>query len=335
MGWQMTPELLKTAEAALEKLAQDGVIPPGAANVPNASASGRPATPINTKGVLEEAKRLKNSPLEQMAFKAQQYWKRPGRLGSALWRPFNALFSTAGGNALLTAALGYSQMADQLAPKVMSKFKFASVNSNNGSKTMKTLKDVLVEKIAAARRPASTQPSNLPFTVGQADVDFVNKIAAALPNAMEKTAGINWISEAAQGAMPALQLGALGAMTGMAASGIYDRVSDYMKRNAAYDQMFNEFPMLNEVPREQVDKFWGVLNDFAPKLATNPIVAGQFVENMLNYGVKGIDHNVAQQLLQSEATARNAGGRDIFELLNTIGKSSFDAGAKSMSGDPT
>ena len=246
-----------------------------------------------------------------------------GILGDIMSLPGKALHAlgTPKGIIGLDLFLNSGKILDQIAPKAMAQVpKFAS----DGRNTMRTLKDVLIEKIAAAKAPMEKRAS-LPFSIGDADVEFFTKIAAA---PREKQAG--WLTEAAQSAMPTIQTAGLGLMGASVASGLYDRASDYLKRNAAYDQMFQEFPALNEVPREQVDKFWNVLNDFAPKLTTNPLVAGQFVENMLNYGIKGVDHNVAGQLLQTEAHAQNAGGRNLNDLISMLGKSSFDAGVRDM-----
>jgi hypothetical protein len=223
--------------------------------------------------------------------------------------------------------------------------------SKRGNHKMPTLKDVLIAKIAAAKR----RPNE--------DAEFIEKIGsiavAALRNKMnprmQKTAALpsdpnsvlnalRYSTEMAGGGlsaigqripkfieglgstmMPALQLGSLGAVGAMGAGAIYDKVKNWAKVQDAYDQMFQEFPNLNEVPREQVDKYWGVLSDFAPILTTNPLVAGQFINNMLNYGVKGVDHVVAGQLLEIQNRGRQTSGiGDAMAALNNIAKPAFE-----------
>lgn len=90
-------------------------------------------------------------------------------------------------------------------------------------------------------------------------------------------------------------LGLIGIGTTAASTG-YNFLKDKIKSHNSYKQMFNEFPELQDAPRQQVDKYWQILDDFAPKLTTNPLVAGQFVSNMMQYGMRGVDHNTIGQL---------------------------------------
>ena len=103
-------------------------------------------------------------------------------------------------------------------------------------------------------------------------------------------------SEAIRSALDALGIMGIAGTGVAAASSLYTTLKDKIKSHNAYKQMFDEFPELQEAPRTQVDKYWNVLNDFAPKLTTNPLVAGQFVSNMMQYGMRGIDHNTVGQL---------------------------------------
>lgn len=201
-------------------------------------------------------------------------------------------------------------------------------NQKLGSEYMsKSLKDVLVEKI----RKASTEK-----TAGiDPDVAFVNEVTAPFTKGRSniKVASMAELfsSDAAKASVNALNLLGLGYLGGTAAGNIYDKVRDTVKKQQAYSQMFEEFPNLNEIPREQVDKYWNVLNDFAPKLTTNPLVAGQFIENMATYGFRGIDHNVVGQLAQiSNALNQSSGSSDALKALTSLGTKAFEVDTRGM-----
>lgn len=104
----------------------------------------------------------------------------------------------------------------------------------------------------------------------------------------------------AMGALALTGLAGLGVTTAGLAGSMFNKVSDSIKRRMAYSQMFEQFPELKEVPKDKVDGYWGVLEQFSPKLTTNPLVAGQFVSNMVNYGMEGIDHNTVGLLAKTE-----------------------------------
>lgn len=99
-----------------------------------------------------------------------------------------------------------------------------------------------------------------------------------------------------RGALDAVGLLGLVGMGATALSSGYNAIKDKVKSHNSYKQMFEEFPELQDAPRRQVDKYWGILEDYAPKLTTNPLVAGQFVSNMMQYGLRGVDHNTVGQL---------------------------------------
>lgn len=272
-----------------------------------------------------------------------------GDLGSIPGKALGLLdksFTSLRGNALLGGLGGFMAASEALAPKAALKGpgirvpnSFKTANYISTEKTaMKSLKDVLVDKIREAKGLNKTaavktaSQSNGRMAVDDEDVKFFSKLAEQYTST-EKTAGAaDWMESVAKNAIPGLQVAGLGLLSGALASGIYDKASDAYKRSAAYEQMFEEFPQLKEVPRETVDKYWNVLNDYAPKLTINPLVAGQFVENMLNYGVRGIDHNVASQLLEAENRARSSSGAgDISKMISAFGLEGFKAGANSLS----
>lgn len=128
-------------------------------------------------------------------------------------------------------------------------------------------------------------------------------------------------------AKAAIPLAGLAALTGVGVAGlnsVVDRGSDAVKKHNSYKQMFDEFPELNEMPRTQVDKYWTVLENFAPKLTTNPLVAGQFISNMASYGMHGIDHNVVGQLakIENDLTSERSGVEQA--LLKNISNKAFE-----------
>lgn len=110
----------------------------------------------------------------------------------------------------------------------------------------------------------------------------------------------------------------LGGMAASAASQIYNAVEDKVKSHNAYHDMFEEFPELKDADRKQVDKYWTVLRDYSPELTRNPLVAGQFVSNMMQYGMRGIDHNTIGQLA-SIHNDLNKDRSDAIKNLNAFG----------------
>ena len=172
--------------------------------------------------------------------------------------------------------------------------------------------------------------------VSSADLKFIDDLISGMSSfETEKTAASaaqaggllkgmlnNSITQSAMPIMSALALGTIGLSAG---SAVYDKIRDAVKQHMSYKAMFDEFPELNEMPRTQVDKYWGVLNDFAPKLTTNPLVAGQFISNMASYGMRGIDHNIVGQLAKIQGDLRNSTGLNTsLGVLSNIAKSGYD-----------
>ncbi|MBP5594682.1 MAG: hypothetical protein J6Y02_04810 [Pseudobutyrivibrio sp.] len=172
--------------------------------------------------------------------------------------------------------------------------------------------------------------------VSSADLKFIDDLISGMSSfETEKTAAStaqaggllkgmlnNSITQNAMPIMSALALGTIGLSAG---SAVYDKIRDAVKQHMSYKAMFDEFPELNEMPRTQVDKYWGVLNDFAPKLTTNPLVAGQFISNMASYGMRGIDHNIVGQLAKIQGDLRNSTGLNTsLGVLSNIAKSGYD-----------
>lgn len=175
--------------------------------------------------------------------------------------------------------------------------------------------------------------------ISSADLKFVDDMIKNAPR-MTKTAAPNTGgllrgmlgSPLMREAMPWVNALALGTIGVSAGSALYDKAKDAVKKHLSYNAMFEEFPELNEMPRTQVDKYWNVLNDFAPKLTTNPLVAGQFISNMASYGMRGVDHNVVGQLAKIQGDLRNSSGiGTAVGMLNDLGVEGFKQGYQAMS----
>ncbi len=222
---------------------------------------------------------------------------------------------------------------------------FNTLNNKIGSTKMpKTLLDVIRERRAkvagCAKGPAKpaapqskqnvkSESSTKTMKVGSADVTLANQLVDNLNNV--KTAGVGGRlagllgSEGMPSVISALNMLGLGTIGAMGASTLYGTAKDAVKKELAYHQMFEEFPELAEMPRTQVDKYWSVLDDFAPKLTTNPLVAGQFISNMASYGMRGIDHNVVGQLAQiSGHINQGSGGLETMKALAGLGTKAYD-----------
>ena len=146
-----------------------------------------------------------------------------------------------------------------------------------------SVKDMLVKAIRT--KIASKQPKPLtPF----ANIKLAGALGDALESALEKAPNI----------------AALTALGGAAAGSVYELGSlanAKYKQYKAYHQMFEEFPEFKDMKREQVDKYWQVLKDYAPSFTENPLVAGQFISNMMQYNMRGVDHAVAGSLAKSQS----------------------------------
>lgn len=159
-----------------------------------------------------------------------------------------------------------------------------------------------------------------------ATASFLTPIGAAaaerfvLPHLAKPKSGLaqHLNKDMAMGALALTGLAGLGVTTAGLAGSMFNKVSDSIKRRMAYSQMFEQFPELKEVPKDKVDGYWGILEQFSPKLTTNPLVAGQFVSNMVNYGMEGVDHNTVGLLAKTEGDIlRN--NLNSMELSNSLG----------------
>jgi len=220
-----------------------------------------------------------------------------------------------------------------MAPKTLKDVLFAKIAGAKPA-PVRTLKDVLVEKIANAKKKVQKTAAT------QNDVNVLDQLirgvkTAALSDYLPSPETVQRLAGQTYGTlMPTLAIGSAATLAGSAVGSVYDKLSDAVKKHNAYEQMFEEFPALKEVPRTTVDKYWGVLEDYAPKLTINPLVAGQFVENMVNYGIKGIDHALAGQLIQIQKGSREAYGDDqaLRTMLGMAGRN-FEMGGPRDNGE--
>lgn len=69
-------------------------------------------------------------------------------------------------------------------------------------------------------------------------------------------------------------------------------------------------PALEGVDEKKVDDYFGVVKTYSPTSAKNPIVAGDLVNKMVQFG--GVDHNLVKSLVDIERGSMSTGfGTDI------------------------
>lgn len=104
---------------------------------------------------------------------------------------------------------------------------------------------------------------------------------------------------------PAIGLGAMGVS---AAAGVGEKVVGAIKLNKdqknAYTNMFKKVPQLREYSKQDVDDYYGVVKQYAPEMAANPLVAGNLVNKMIQFG--GVDSALIGEL--TKATKNLASG---------------------------
>lgn len=121
----------------------------------------------------------------------------------------------------------------------------------------------------------------------------------------EKTAGL--IAEgvkAIKNAPLLLPMAALGAYA--AGRHMYDAYTDAEKAENAYKGMFEKFPELQQVDQSKIDDYWNIMREYSPAMTHNPIVAGQFIKNMVDFGMEGIDHPTLKSLIDIQDSRNRA-----------------------------
>lgn len=79
-----------------------------------------------------------------------------------------------------------------------------------------------------------------------------------------------------------------------------------------YPKMMDRFPDLKEYPEQDVKERFEVLDKYAPSLTENPLVAGTFIKNQLQY--EGIDASALKDITQTQDTIRRDSLRAALEL---------------------
>lgn len=98
----------------------------------------------------------------------------------------------------------------------------------------------------------------------------------------------------------------LGLGAGVMAKQLYAPIADKYKSEAAYPEMFERFPELKDVPNSKVDDYWNIMREYSPSMTHNPIVAGQFIKNMVDFGMNGIDHPTLKSLIDLQGASEKS-----------------------------
>jgi len=114
---------------------------------------------------------------------------------------------------------------------------------------------------------------------------------------------------------PAMQAVLYGLGAGALASTMYDKYQDYKSTQNTYTEMFERFPELAEIDTQRIDDYWGLMSQYAPSMTHNPLVAGQFIKNMNDYDLKGVDFPTLKNILDIENVARKP-GMDILTMIS-------------------
>ena len=68
----------------------------------------------------------------------------------------------------------------------------------------------------------------------------------------------------------------------------------------AMHRMLDESEKLRNAPRQQVEKMWSVISDFAPSLAKNPVASAAIMENFIDFGT--LDPVTLEKIIGMEKT---------------------------------
>jgi len=113
---------------------------------------------------------------------------------------------------------------------------------------------------------------------------------------------------------PGLQSVLYGLGAGAIGSVMYDQYQDYKRTQETYKEMFERFPELKEIDPNKVDDYWGIMNQYSPAMTRNPLVAGQFIKNMAEYNMQGVDFPTLKSILDIEGAA-NKSKTDVMNML--------------------
>lgn len=114
---------------------------------------------------------------------------------------------------------------------------------------------------------------------------------------------------------PGLQTILYGLGAGVIGNHLYGQYQKGQDTQRAYTEMFERFPELNEIDTQRIDDYWGLMSQYAPAMTRNPLVAGQFIKNMNDYNLKGVDFPTLKSILDIE-TAASKHEMDLMSLVS-------------------
>jgi len=150
--------------------------------------------------------------------------------------------------------------------------------------------------------------------------------------AMQKTAGLfslaqpplaQTITEGLKHVKPWLQAGVWGAGAGILGSHLLGGIHDKYKKHHAYKDMFVKFPELQEADPVKVDDYWNLMSDFAPEMTKNPLVAGQFIKQMIDFGMRGVDAPTLKNIIDIQGAVDKKKGEGLKNVGAAIGAGSL------------
>ena len=125
----------------------------------------------------------------------------------------------------------------------------------------------------------------------------LEKIAAAPPKALFKMHPyLRHVADAATSAWPIMAVMGAGAM---GKSVLVDPVIQSARINKSFREMDKKVPALEGKDKDVVKDYFNVVRTFSPRAASNPIVAGNLVNKMIEFG--GVDHKLVQDLTSIES----------------------------------
>jgi len=126
---------------------------------------------------------------------------------------------------------------------------------------------------------------------------------AVLPEAASELARGKGFTAAGQVIKNIAQTVGISAFAGLAGYQLYDLIKQKRNEAKGFNEMMKKTPILSEYPEEQVRDFYGVVQTFSPKSASNPLVSGALVNKMIQFG--GVDHKIIQDLAQIEGPKKD------------------------------
>ena len=119
--------------------------------------------------------------------------------------------------------------------------------------------------------------------------------------------------------LPTLALGAAGAFT----DSVVKPIRRSRQISASKRQLRDYHPDLANVDDKTIDDYFSVVKTYSPAAAKNPIVAGDLVSKMVQFG--GVDHNLVKGMVDIE--------KGVHDLERSVGTDMLaSAGGKGLGG---